>query len=62
MARQQKNSKSKKNKRKNRSSERKDNKSEKNDSDSKCDRFSNINYDSSNEFGFNLGPSDYFIN
>ena len=62
MARQQRNSKSKKNKRKNRSSERKNNKSEKNDSDSKCDRFSNINYEKVNEFGFNLGPSDYFIN
>ena len=67
MARQQKNSRSKKsenrNKRKNRSSERKNNnKSEKNDSDSECNRFSNMNYEIANEFGFNLGPIADSIN
>ena len=46
------------NKRNNNRSERKNNnnKSEKNDSDSDCHRIDSMNYEISNEFGFNLEP------
>ena len=58
-----KNSRSEKNnnKRNNNRSERKNNnnKSEKNDSDSDCHRIDSMNYEISNEFGYDLGPNEF---